>query len=217
MFSSKIGKSLMFMFAMVIVFASVFGNPLSADAETLNRQLDIESSGTDVSALQSFLAQDTSIYPERLVTGYFGPLTSSAVSKFQTKNGISAVGRVGPVTLLALNSQMSGGNVGGADISSPIIYNRNVGINGNTANVSWNTNELAKGMVYYSNTPLTTYEYPNSVDVSGYTAITDTMLNTTQNVSISGLLRNTTYYYLIYSTDQSGNVSVTWPSTFLTN
>jgi len=33
----------------------------------------------------------------------------------------------------------------------------------------------------------------------------------------SNLQSDTVYYYLIYTTDQSGNVSVTWPASFHTN
>jgi peptidoglycan hydrolase-like protein with peptidoglycan-binding domain len=53
--------------------------------------------------LQTVLAEHDSIYPEKLVTGYFGPLTRSAVSRFQADNGLAAVGRVGPLTLRKLN------------------------------------------------------------------------------------------------------------------
>src|SRR6185436_11962914 len=78
--------------------------PLVASAATLDRQLEFGMSGSDVSTLQTFLALDTSIYPQGLVTGYFGPLTRAAVINFQAKNGIATVGRVGPITLVALNS-----------------------------------------------------------------------------------------------------------------
>jgi hypothetical protein len=39
----------------------------------------------EVRRLQEFLAKDKSIYPEGLVTGFFGPLTLDAVKRFQTK------------------------------------------------------------------------------------------------------------------------------------
>ena len=43
------------------------------------------------------------VYPEGLVTGYFGSLTENAVRRFQEKQGIEAVGIVGPVTRAKLN------------------------------------------------------------------------------------------------------------------
>ena len=52
-----------------------------------------------VTALQTLLALDPSIYPQGLVTGYFGKLTSAAVKKFQARNGLEQVGYVGPRTV----------------------------------------------------------------------------------------------------------------------
>lgn len=49
----------------------------------------------DVSKLQEALKTDSSVYPEGLVTGYFGPTTLRAVQKFQEKYGIAAKGEVG--------------------------------------------------------------------------------------------------------------------------
>lgn len=65
---------------------------------TLRRgSTDIATAG-EVSKLQQFLAQDKTIYPEGLVTGYFGPLTELAVKRFQSQNGIASIGLVGPQT-----------------------------------------------------------------------------------------------------------------------
>ncbi|HEY4505646.1 MAG TPA: peptidoglycan-binding protein [Candidatus Paceibacterota bacterium] len=189
--------------------------PLMASAATLYRQLELGMSGSDVRDLQTFLAQDVTIYPQGLVTGYFGFLTKAAVSNFQVRNGIANVGRVGPITLVAINAQMLGGVTTGA--SAPMITGLNVAVSSNGATVNWNTNEFSKGVVYYSTSPLVTYERTNSVDVSGSTAMTDTNFKSSQSVSISGLSANTTYYYMVYTTDQGGNVSVSWPSTFHTN
>src|SRR6185436_15994829 len=94
-------------FFLSAVFA--FGVPSVSFADTLNRELQKGMSGSDVSALQTFLAQDNTIYPQGLVTGYFGPLTFSAVSNFQSRNGIATVGRVGPITLAEINRQMASG------------------------------------------------------------------------------------------------------------
>jgi peptidoglycan hydrolase-like protein with peptidoglycan-binding domain len=199
--------------------ALVMAVPALANADAINRQLELGMSGSDVSTLQTFLAQDATLYPQGKVTGYFGFLTKSAVSNFQTRNNISAVGRVGPATLPVLNAQIASGMNGGGVVSSgqtPIISGTNVITSRNNATVNWYTNSATKGVVYYSTSPLSTYENANSVNVSGSVAMTDTNLRTSQNVALSGLLANTTYYYLVYTTDQEGDVSVTWPATFQT-
>lgn len=186
--------------------------PTASYAESLNLLLKTGSRGPEVTTLQTFLATDSTIYPQGLVTGYFGALTKSAVIKFQIRNGLKGDGVVGPMTRSVLNAQIGGTSMNGA----PNISNVNVTPSINSANISWNTNTLAKGAVYYSASPLTTYEHENSVDVSGNVAMTDTNTNTSQNVLIQGLMPNTTYYYLIYSTGQNGQVSVSWPATFRT-
>lgn len=71
----------------------------------LIRNLREGMSGDDVKALQAILAADTSIYPEGLVTGFYGKLTSEAVKKFQKKYGIEMLGLVGPKTLKKLNEE----------------------------------------------------------------------------------------------------------------
>lgn len=79
-----------------------------AIAGMLTRALQLGSSGDDVSALQTFLAKNPELYPEGLVTGYYGSLTVKAVRRFQAMYGISQVGRVGPMTLQKLNELMGG-------------------------------------------------------------------------------------------------------------
>lgn len=64
----------------------------------LTRSLSLGSSGNDVKSLQEFLAEHPDIYPERLITGYFGLLTEKAIKRFQEKYGIEVVGIVGPRT-----------------------------------------------------------------------------------------------------------------------
>ena len=61
------------------------------------------STGDQVSMLQALLAADSSIYPEGLITGFFGSATARAVRKFQKDHGLEQVGVVGPKTLKALN------------------------------------------------------------------------------------------------------------------
>lgn len=197
--------------AMVIMSA-----PNLALAATIDRELSVGMSGADVTALQTFLAQDSTLYPEGLITGYYGNLTKAAVARFQARNGIAAVGRVGPVTLPVLNMKMAGTVTTTGDIYAPTITSISLGVGSTTSLINWSTNELARGVVYYSTQPLTTYEHLHSVDVSGTTAMMDTSLRMNQSVALGGLTPGTTYNYLLYATDGNGNVTITLPSTFRT-
>lgn len=49
------------------------------------RSLAFGSRGEQVSALQTYLSGDPALYPEGLITGYFGKLTEKAVQRFQAK------------------------------------------------------------------------------------------------------------------------------------
>lgn len=71
--------------------------------EKLTKRLQVGSNDKEVKTLQEFLKQDPEVYPEGLVTGYYGALTEKAVKKFQEKNGIEAIGVVGPKTLAKIN------------------------------------------------------------------------------------------------------------------
>lgn len=72
-----------------------------------SRALAQGSTGDDVKQLQEFLKNFTGAYPDGLVTGYYGPLTATAVKKFQEQNGIESVGVVGPKTQEKLNVLVS--------------------------------------------------------------------------------------------------------------
>ena len=194
----------------------MFSFAYTASAATLTRQLELGMRGSDVSDLQTFLAKDATIYPQGLVTGYFGFLTKAAVSNFQVRNGISAVGRVGPITLSAINSQMGGVFSSGV---SPYIYSVGVSVSNTTANLNWNTDKNSSAVVYYSTSfPSMIEGSPtSSVTIGGSSILAHTDLRTSHSVSITGLNPNTTYYYVVYVKDGSGNESVTWPATFQTN
>ena len=66
-------------------------------------------SGKEVTLLQTYLKKDPSLYPEGIVSGYFGPATERAVKRFQEKYNIATIstpgyGGVGPKTRTLLNS-----------------------------------------------------------------------------------------------------------------
>jgi len=79
---------------------------LPASVFTFTRHLDIGAVGTDVVELQKIL-RNYGFFTHPTNTGYFGPVTAEAVKQYQMKNGIRAIGIVGPRTLQILNSENS--------------------------------------------------------------------------------------------------------------
>src|SRR3989344_5421644 len=61
---------------------------------TYNLYLGLNDSETEaqVSQLQKFLAQDSSVYPEGTITGFYGPLTEQAVKRWQAQQGVVSSG-----------------------------------------------------------------------------------------------------------------------------
>src|SRR3989338_2742492 len=61
---------------------------------TYNLYLGLNDSETEGQAtqLQKFLAQDSIVYPEGHITGFYGPLTEQAVKRWQAKNGLVSSG-----------------------------------------------------------------------------------------------------------------------------
>lgn len=72
------------------------------------RSLTRGMSGDDVRDLQELLAQDPSIYPEGLITGFFGPATERAMKKFQKKHGLEQAGIFGPRTRALIHKLFEG-------------------------------------------------------------------------------------------------------------
>lgn len=205
---NKINIATIFVLALMVM-------PIISGAQTISRYLSVGSTGSDVSTLQSFLARDTTIYPQGLVTGYFGPLTRSAVMNFQARNGISQVGQVGPITLAEINRQIAmGGNVpNNTSLNAPVITSVTINPSRTSATLAWTTNELARGQVYYSTNPIVANETMHDVEISGTpVATTDGNFKIANSASLQGLESDTTYYYMIYTKDPNNNVTVTWPS-----
>jgi peptidoglycan hydrolase-like protein with peptidoglycan-binding domain len=75
---------------------------------TFTRSMYLGLRHSDVSELQKSLLRFKDIYPEGIVTGYFGPATERAVKRFQEKYSLAKIGDpaygfVGPKTRAKLN------------------------------------------------------------------------------------------------------------------
>jgi peptidoglycan hydrolase-like protein with peptidoglycan-binding domain len=218
----KIGLSTLLVASLLVFTAG------SAEAFTqLSGTLGLGATGANVTSLQTFLASNSSIYPQGLITGLFGPLTQQAVRNFQGAFGISQVGSVGPITLAKINSLISsgvnltgisGGGVG-ADVNAPIIYTPSVSTSRTGAVISWATSEPATAEVYYSPTPFQLTEAIGSGEpsiIGGSNTGDSTTLQASSTVGLQNLQPSTIYYYMVESTDASGNLQYTWPSSFMT-
>ena len=72
-----------------------------------------------VKVLQTYLSQDSSIYPEAITSGYYGSLTQKAVENFQKKYGIvdsgtpstTGFGLAGPGTRAKLSELYGGSSI----------------------------------------------------------------------------------------------------------
>ena len=98
--------------------AALYGSTAAANhantAFTFDRILQEGTGGRDVFILQRLLSLFPDIYPEGVITGYFGELTRLAVQRYQTQRGIirdgtpetTGYGHVGPLTREALNDDL---------------------------------------------------------------------------------------------------------------
>ncbi len=188
----------------------------------LTTQIGLGSRGDNVTNLQTLFADNNSIYPSGLVTGYFGGMTKTAVQRFQANYGLAQVGRVGPQTLAKVNQIINAGgwngNTGGngnnpsAAGVSPTFSSVNRSVTNNSATFSWITDENVNAKVFYNTSPITVNEGDiNSLGfaaTNGFTVTNANPVGLSQQVTINNLQPNTTYYYMLVSTDMSGNVSV---------
>ncbi len=217
----------------------------------LIRQLREGVTGEDVELLQEILATDSDVYPEGLVTGYFGPLTRNAVKRFQKIAGIEQVGVVGPKTLARINELLEEGagesgkvppglliaqgirkklgftpqtlpgqkfppgiakkldeETPSEDITPPVISEVTVtDITVTSAKITWFTNEEVDSKVWYDTaTPLLV------TDLTPIESSPDMVLD--HEITLSNLIPDTTYYYLVNSTDEADNNEISIERTF---
>ncbi len=194
---------------------------------TITNQMDFGARGSDVTELQTYLATNSTIYPSGLVTGYFGSLTQAATQRFQTAQGIvfsgtpatTGFGRVGPQTIIRVNSLNISNQTPISWDSVPVLSSPSIQINNNSATFTWTTNEATTGQVYYDTAPIRTDESTGPRQqpyVSGISALDSGGLQTIHTVTVQNLQPNTLYYYMIKGVDSVGNMSMTWPSALRT-
>lgn len=88
---------------------------LTAEVATVKEEIKITKelykgvSGNEVKEIQKFLKQSPEIYPEGLITGYYGSLTEKAVKKFQEREGLSATGKIDETTRSSINEYLARG------------------------------------------------------------------------------------------------------------
>lgn len=87
------------------------------------------------------------------------------------------------------------------DVYAPIMSPEVVTASTNSFTVSWTTNESASDRVMFGTSWPFLYATASSVSANSF--------GTTGNITVTGLQPNTTYYYVIQSTDASGNLQET--------
>jgi peptidoglycan hydrolase-like protein with peptidoglycan-binding domain len=196
------------------------------------KHLKLGMTSEEVKQLQELLSTDPEIYPEGLITGYYGRLTEKAVKKFQKRICLEEVGEVGPKTLRKINELLTeGAGKSGkippglltapgiqkklcatsiTDTTAPVISDViATSTTATTTQIKWFTNELADSKVWYSAvTPVAATSSTPSVSFSAF------VLDHT--VKLSVLNASTTYYYLVTSTDKSGNTTTATEKSFIT-
>jgi hypothetical protein len=103
-----------------LIFLLSLSVPYTASAYTFTQFMQKGSSGSEIIELQQALKKDHLIYPEGIVSGYFGFLTEKAIQRFQAKYGVinygtpasTGYGLVGKRTRVKLNEIFGKNNIG---------------------------------------------------------------------------------------------------------
>ena len=93
--------------ALQLQLALMQTNQSNLNCSTFSSDLYFGITSPQVKCLQQFLANlGSDIYPEKLITGYYGPLTMAAVQRYQALNGIITTGYFGPLTRAAVSKEL---------------------------------------------------------------------------------------------------------------
>lgn len=91
-FGPKTSSVLFSVFPMMNTSTSTVRSATTTPPVVIYRTLSRGQHGKDVSQLQRLLAEDSDLYPEGDISGYFGAATERAVKRFQMKHNIVATG-----------------------------------------------------------------------------------------------------------------------------
>jgi len=94
------------------------------------------------------------------------------------------------------------------DTIPPIISNLFSQTGTTTAEISWDTDELATSKVWYSDT--------TPVDTENDSFMNSNTLTTHHSISLTSLSASTTYYYVVSSTDEEDNIATSSETSFTT-
>ncbi len=191
----------------------------------ITSQLDVGSTGPDVTELQMYLSSSPNLYPAKLVTGYFGLLTQAGVQMFQTEQNIvssgspatTGYGRVGPMTMARINT-LNGNSQPISSNQAPVMSLVTVNSSQTSATLSWTTSEQSRGQVFYDTIILVSSEAPGTQQ-QPYTSgawVYENSFSFSHAINLTNLRANTTYHFLVRSTDVEGNVTTIPQATFTT-
>ena len=179
--------------------AQIGGGTTGGSSTTFTTDLTIGSTGAEVSALQTWLvSKGHLVMPAGVAMGYFGPLTQSALAKYQVSAGITpAVGYFGPITRAKVNAM--GGTTGGTTTGGTTTGGITTpGVEG-TLTVTTNNSGLVS----------TVYEGDEMAAIYGINVEAKSSDIAIQRVKVDLGDATTIYnkgYEKIYLTDSSGNV-----------
>lgn len=95
------------------------------------------------------------------------------------------------------------------DTAAPTLSSINTSVTDTSAVVTWITNELANAKVYFSTT--------TPVNLTSASVLTNGVFQTGHSLSLTGLIADTIYRFVVESKDQSGNTATSSEHAFTTS
>lgn len=127
-------------------------------------------------------------------TYYFLAQSTDAAGNVGTSSGQSFVTESNPVA---------------PDTTNPVVTNVQATTTSSTATITWDTNEVANGKVWYGTSTPVVLSLPTL-------SVSTSTLSTSHSLSIAGLATSTTYYYTVVSADGSSNSASITGGSFIT-